>query len=99
MHQIPRPPKRPPGLDSPMLYQPVAWQPLRHVISSNPAVISTGHSYAAPCSSTRDASTTQSKLLITIPSHSRSVFPVDAEKVTSLSAFIQVVVFSAAEQR
>ncbi|MCU1252372.1 MAG: hypothetical protein JWQ49_5401 [Edaphobacter sp.] len=62
-----------------MLYQPVASQPLLHAISSNPAAISTGHSYVVLCRSIRDASIAQSKLLIIIKSHSRSVFLVDTE--------------------
>src|ERR1700754_3830265 len=62
-----------------MLYQPVASQPLLRAISSNPAAMLTGHSYAVLCRLTRGASIARSKLLITIQSHSRSVFPVDTE--------------------
>jgi hypothetical protein len=57
--------------DSPRLYQATGWQPPPHAISLNPAVILIGHSYVVLCRSTRDASTTRSKLLIIIQSHSR----------------------------
>src|SRR5215469_11125204 len=74
-------------MDSSKPCQPLAWPPLLHAISLNPAAISTGHSYAAPSRSTTDESTTQSKPLITIPSHSKSGFPMDAENVLGSPAF------------
>src|ERR1700750_10838 len=71
-----------------MQYLPVASQPLPHAISSNPAAMSTGHSYAVLCRPARDTSTTQSRPLIIIQSHSRSVYPADTEMCLPFPAFV-----------
>src|SRR6516165_8557015 len=92
MHQNPRPPTCWRGMDLLSPFQLVERQRLLHAISLNPAAISTGHSYAAPSRSTTDESTTQSKPLITIPSHSKSVSPMDTEMRLLPLRFSQLVV-------